>query len=139
MPITNLGRTSSGSILIDRSVEAAEWRHIPTYTSAEGGPAQSISVKDFLDGDVTTVATQGNFESAVFATSGTNLDLTITGTPRAAVMDGEQLADTITLRAQGASVGGVAPVACRSNMDCSNLFSAYRKGFLERFEPNKRE
>lgn len=109
MPLQNLGRAPAGNLYIDRSVRAVRWLPIDTYTSAEGGPAKTFAVKDYLEGDVNTVVTQGNFEGDVFTTSGTNLDLVVTATPRASVMDGEQLLDTLTLRATGIAVNSVTP------------------------------
>ena len=71
MPIANLGRTNTGNVYVDRSVIVPSWRPLPTYTSAEGGPAQTYAVRGYLDGDVTAVATRGSFNSSVFTVSGT--------------------------------------------------------------------
>ena len=111
MPIQNLGRVQSGSVYVDRSVEAVRWLPIDTYTSKEGGPAKTYAVKDYLRGDVNTVVTQGSFNSSVFSTTGTNLDMVVTATPRAAVTDDAQVLDNLVLRATGITVNSVTPAA----------------------------
>lgn len=112
MPIMNLGRVQTGSVYIDRAVQAPQWTPIPVYTSAEGGDSITVAVRNYLRGDIATVATHGSFPSARFGISGSNLDMVITLNPRPSVADGEQVQDKLTLRATGVSPGaGVTPTA----------------------------
>lgn len=109
MPITNLRNRQTGNMYIDRSVEAVRWLPIPTYTSQEGGDPITIAVTGYLQGDVQTVATQGSFNSSVFAVTGANREMVVTATPRADVAFGQQIQDTITLRATGVTVNSITP------------------------------
>jgi len=111
MPIVNLGRVQSGSVYVDRSVVAPSWLDIPTYTAPEGGAARTYRIRQYLRGDVASVAPNGSFNSAVFTITGTGLDTVVTATPRASVADRDQELDTLILRAIGVPIGTLTPQA----------------------------
>ena len=105
MPIRNLGNAiDSGSIYVDRSVQAPQWTPFPRTRLPEGATGQAFPVKGYLRGDIASVETVGSFNRNVFTVAGTGLDMVVTATPRAAVTADTD--DSITLRATGEDPGG---------------------------------
>ena len=112
MPINNLARNiGSGSVSIDRQLEAPVWIPFGSATLPPGSDPIVLSVPQYIAShpdDIASVAVDGSVDSTVFAISGTwgERDLTITATPRATVTRNRK--DSIRMVATGVRSGTLA-------------------------------